>query len=153
MTTDDFWARADLAVLLCGGSPQTVRERAHARAVSPELVEHACRQALDSQIQFGGETVPFQRWEATPPGCLDVRVFDQNRYWVDALRIPHVISDRRDMTDDYLHALIDFLARRVAYLMRGYLRWESVEEHEPPQWLESTILMQELRAEKRRRTT
>lgn len=35
-------------------------------------------------------------------------MLDQHEYWIDALRIPHLISDRWDMTDSYLLGLIEF---------------------------------------------
>lgn len=56
--------------------------------------------------------LPFRRWEATPPGCLDVRVFDQHVHWIDALRNSHLISDRWDMTNSYLLEPIEFLVGR-----------------------------------------
>lgn len=74
--TDDAGVVAEVAVLLCGGNPHEVRQRAHARGISPELVEHACQRSLDTLGETGDDTLlPFERWEAAPPGCLDVRVF------------------------------------------------------------------------------
>lgn len=153
MTTEDAWTRADITVLLCGGNQHAVRQRACDRAISPELVVHACQRALDIQSQSGEDPPSFEQWEATPPGCLDVRVFDQDQYWVDALRIPHRISDPHDMTDDYLHTLIGFLVDHAAHFLRGYTDYQPVEAHEPRQWLESTVLVRGLRAEMRCRAS
>jgi len=145
--------QAELAVLSCGGNPLTVRERAHERVMSPELVIHACRQALNINSDFADHTAPFVRWDAIAPGCLDVRVFDQDRYWVDALGIPHRIGDRQDMTDDYLHALIGFLVDHADYMLRGYARYCPISDTEPHQWIESTVLLRGLRTEIPKRTT
>jgi hypothetical protein len=46
--------------------------------------------------------------DATVPGCLDVRVFDQNRIWIDAVRVRHVIADPTDMTDDWFRVRLMF---------------------------------------------
>ncbi len=151
MTDDMNWTQADVAVLLCGGNPRTVHERAYDRAMSPELILHACKQTLNAQNEFTDRCAPFSRWDAIAPGCLDVRVFDQARYWVDAVRIPHLISDRDDMTDNYLSSLIDFLIDHAEYMLRGYLRYRPIPISKPCQWMESTNLMRALRAETRTR--
>jgi hypothetical protein len=101
--------------------------------------------------EFADRPAPFSRWDATAPGCLDVRVFDQDRYWVDAPRIPHVIGDRDGMTDKYLRALIDILTAHAEYMLSGYLRYRPIPMSQPPQWMESTTLMCALRAEIQRR--
>lgn len=153
MTVDPPWAVAQASVLLSGGSPVVVRERARARKVSAELVRYGCQRALDAQQFYGDELAPFDEWDATAPGCLDVRVFDQDQIWVDALRAPHVITDRNDMTDDYLGALVTFLTDHVDHMLRGYLRCYPIVVSDPSYWLESTTLMRGLRAEIGRRAT
>lgn len=149
--TDDAWLAADAAVLLCGGNPRAVRQRANAHGISPELVEHACQRSLETLVESGDALLPFRRWEETPPGCLDVRVFDQVEYWIDALRIPHLIRDRQDMTDDDLAGLIEFLINHADHLLSGYRRYQPIEDNEPRQWIESTVLMRGLRDELRTR--
>ena len=144
---DESWESALRLVELCGGHPQVVREGARTRSLSPELVAHACRKALDIAAREHYQPAPFRKWEATPPGRLDVQVFDQDQYWVDALRFPHVVSDRDDLADDYLCAVIGFLIEHVEYLHRGYRRYRATECSQPNAWLESTILMRGLRAE------
>ena len=118
-----------------------MRERARARKVSAELVLYGCQRALDAQRCCGDDLAPFEQWDATPPGCLDVRVFDQDQIWVDALRAPHLITDRTDMTDHAEH------------MLRGYLRCYPIVVSDPRDWLESTVLMCGLRAEIGRRST
>lgn len=149
--TEASWTRAEDVVELCGGNRQTVRERAQQRGVSPELVIYACQRALASAGPCDGALAPFDQWEVTPPGRLDVRVFDQQQYWIDALRIPHLISDRTDLTDEYLNALVKFLIEYAEHLHRGYLRYRPAPHREPGQWMESTVLMRSLRAEIARR--
>jgi hypothetical protein len=153
MTVDPQWTAALASVLLSGGSPGLVRERARVRKVSAELVLYGCQRALDAQQLHGDELAPFDEWDATVPGCLDVRVFDQDQIWVDALRTPHVITDRNDMTDDYLRALVTFLTDHVEHMLRGYLRCYPIVVSDPSYWLESTALMRRLRAERGRRAT
>jgi hypothetical protein len=153
MTVDPQWTVAQTCVVLWGGNPTAVRERARARKVSAELVLYGCQRALDAQRYYGDDLAPFEQWDATPPGCLDVRVFDQDQIWVDALRAPHLITDRNDMTDDYLRALVTFLTDHAEHMLRGYLRCYPIVESDPRDWLESTSLMRGLRAEIGRRST
>lgn len=153
VTADQQWAAALAGVLLCGGNPTSVRERAFARKVSAELVLHGCQRALDAQQFYRDELAPFEECDATPPGCLDVRVFDQDQIWVDTLRVPHLIADRADMTDDYLHALVRFMSDHADHMLRGYLRCYPIVVSDARGWLESTTLMRGLRAEICRRTT
>lgn len=144
---DESWEFALRLVELCGGNPQVVRESARTRSLSPELVAHACRKALAIAATEHCQPAPFRKWEATPPGRLDVQVFDQDQYWVDALRFPHVVSDLDDLADDYLRAVIGFLIEHDEYFHRGYRRYRTIECSQPNAWLESTILMRGLRAE------
>lgn len=130
-----------------------VRERARSRKVSAELVLYGCQRALDAQQFYGDGLAPFEQWDATAPGCLDVRVFDQDQIWVDALRVPHLITDRTDMTDDYLRTLVTFLTDHAEHMLRGYLRCYPIVVSDPRDWLESTALMRGLRTEIGRRTT
>jgi hypothetical protein len=80
-------------------------------------------------------------------------VFDQDHIWVDALCAPHLITDRNDMTGDYLRALVTFLTDHAEHMLRGYLRCYPIVESDPRDWLESTSLMRGLRAEIGRRST
>ena len=153
MTVDPQWVVAQAGVLLSGGNAAAVRERARARKVSAELVLYGCERALDAQRCYGDDLAPFEQWDATAPGCLDVRVFDQDQIWVDALRVPHLITDPTDMTDVYLRALVAFLADHAEHMLRGYLRCYPIVESDPSDWLESTSLMRGLRAEMGRRST
>jgi hypothetical protein len=151
--TDGSWTWAGCVVALYGGNPSAVRERAAQRAVSAELILHACRRAADNAAATAGVLPPLELWEATPPGCLDVRVFDQDQYWVDAIRIPHAIADRHDMTDDYLSALVGFLVEHAEHMLRGYEHYQPTEGRQPCEWIESTVLMRGLRAEITRRNS
>ncbi|MCU1585949.1 MAG: hypothetical protein JWM49_2505 [Microbacteriaceae bacterium] len=67
-----------------------------------------------------GEMPPFTAFEATPPGMLDVRVFDQAERWVDIFAMPHRICDRTDFTDHYLRNVIAFLIDQGPRLARAY---------------------------------
>lgn len=78
-------------------------------------------------------------------------MFDQHEYWIDALRIPHLISDRWDMTDSHLLELIAFLVAHADHLLGGYHRYQPIQDREPRQWIESTVLMRGLRDEMRTR--
>lgn len=60
-------------MLLCGGNTRAVRQRTNERGISPEHVQHACQRSLDTPMESEDALLPFRRWEATPPGCLDVR--------------------------------------------------------------------------------
>ena len=50
--------------------------------------------------------LPFTVWGQYEPGVLDLRVFDQGVWWVDARRQPHRLDG---MSTDYLGNVVDFL--------------------------------------------
>ena len=52
MTVDPQWTVAQTCVVLWGGNPTAVRERARARKVSAELVLYGCQRALDAQKSY-----------------------------------------------------------------------------------------------------
>lgn len=93
--------------------------------------------------RFGGGRRPRQA--AWTFGGLD-----QHEYWIDALRIPHLISDRWDTTNSYLLELIEFLVTHADRLLNGYHRYQPIQDKEPRQWME-TVLMRGLRDEMRTR--
>lgn len=138
-------------MLLCGGNPRAVRQRTNERGISPEHVQHACQRSLDNSwcpttmpyCRFGGGRRPRQA--AWTFGGLD-----QHEYWIDALRIPHLISDRWDTTNSYLLELIEFLVTHADRLLNGYHRYQPIQDKEPRQWME-TVLMRGLRDEMRTR--
>jgi hypothetical protein len=55
------------------------------------------------------------------------------------------------MTDAYLFGLIEFLITHADHLLDGYRRYQPIEDNEPRQWIESTVLMRGLRDELRTR--
>jgi hypothetical protein len=59
---DESWESALRLVELCGGHPQVVREGARMRSLSPELVAHACRLALDIAAREHHQPAPFRKW-------------------------------------------------------------------------------------------
>ena len=59
MTVDPRWTVAQTCVVLLGGNPTAVRERARARKVSAELVLYGCQRALDAQRCYGEDLAPF----------------------------------------------------------------------------------------------
>lgn len=142
------WAEISLAALLSGGNPGALEDRARERRVSTEVVWEGFRRAL----ALVDEEHPFDVYEATPPGKIDLRVFDQGDVWVDVLRHPHRIADRDDLTDEYLLNLIDFLHAEADMMSRAYAR--SREANAPTSatsWLENTRLMGALLSECSRR--
>lgn len=55
---------------------------------------------------------PFTRWGQHPHGILDLRVFDQDIWWVDITQQPHRIEE---MSDAYVANVIGFLHRYRDY--------------------------------------
>ena len=53
------------------------------------------------------------------------------------------------MTDSYLLGLIEFLVTHADHLLNGYHRYQPIQDREPRQWIESTVLMRGLRDEMR----
>ena len=147
---DDWGAVAALADLM-GVDPDGVlhmMERAGKNAASAEVVLERYLDTISfwNENDFGTDT--FQDFESCPPGLLDLRVLDQGATWVDVLRTPHTITDRDDVTDDYLANIIEWIQHNADSLAAG---WAQMHETRPPvdevAWLEGTILMQDLRAE------
>lgn len=114
-----------------------------------------------------GET-PFTNFGQFGTDMLDLRVFDQDVWWVDRLGEPHLIED---MCDDYLANVIAHLEESVVSFYYGSLQRSlgqmigdvllgrvnadlvasaagapGMEELTPTEWLEGTPLMRRLRA-------
>jgi len=53
----------------------------------------------------GDEEPPWEH-RATPPGCLDARVFQQGTVWVSIYGQAHEI---RDLSDEYLRRIVHYL--------------------------------------------
>lgn len=112
--------------------------------------------------------LPFTHWGQHEHGTLDLRVFDQDVWWVDISQKPHRITD---MSDDYIRNVIGFLLNHCGYYYLATLRRSlysmlgdtllgrpnadivAEELGAPPlsaltplTWLESTPLMRALRA-------
>ena len=148
MASLDEWAEIRLATLLSGGNPDELEERARQRGVSAEVVREGFRRA----IALVETEQPFEVYEATPPGKVDLRVFDQDEVWIDVLRQTHKIADPDDQTDEYLINLIRFLRVEVDGLCRNYARSrDRAMPRSSIEWLEGTVLMRALRAECERR--
>ncbi|MDO7868155.1 hypothetical protein [Nocardioides jiangxiensis] len=143
-----------LAITSAGGYATPAIARAKERAVPPEEV---MRRVLDSLALAivrgpGAEDPPFEEYAAIEPGSLDLRVFDQEKVWVDALRDVHQIDDRADLTDAYLTNLVAFLEWEAGHFASGYwMAFGGDIEIDPRVWLEGTVLMRRLREEVMRR--
>lgn len=112
--------------------------------------------------------MPFTVWDQWPVGSLDLRVFEQDVYWVDINQRPHRIDQ---MTALYRRNVIRFLSgnqdyyfvmwarlhllRLVAGLLTGGVDGDTrapalgnpaQDDLWPGEWLESTPLMRRLRA-------
>lgn len=92
----------------------------------------------------------FTDFTALPPGRFDPRVFDQDTYWVDILRTPHVINDPTDFPTEHLTAVIAFIETNA-------WRWATPDYYDNPnitidEWVYTTPLMRALRAEQAART-
>ncbi len=131
------WTDVADAVKAVGGHPAYAIERARQSGTSPELVLEGVRRALDFE-GYGD----FEDWEATPPGCIDTRVFMQSTWWVDVLRRPHRIVE---MPREYRHNVIEFLRRDAEYFYERYRTGHPVIEYRNANdWLDGTPLMQAL---------
>jgi hypothetical protein len=123
--------------------------RAIARGVSPELVIEAFRRAhsLTREYEEVGELPPFELFEALPPGAIDLRIFDQEVWWVDLLRTPYRIYIPQSFTNDHLVNVIHFLTQWSAEFHDAYqitFPTRTIPEG-PKEWLESTVLVRALR--------
>jgi hypothetical protein len=115
--------------------------------------------------------LPFTAWGQYEHGSLDLRVFDQDVYWVDIAQVPHELDQ---MSDDYIANVIGFLEREASYFhtqtmlrmaiqvvgdlelgrLPGDLLAEAIgaprlDELTPAEWLEATPLIRALRARQR----
>lgn len=116
---------------------------------------------------------PFTAFGQFGPGFLDLRVFEQDRYWVDRDGRPHLLED---MTGGYRQAVIAMLERRceefhlavsetltarvIDDLVEGHVNGDVIlvalgepltSEIPPDVWLEATPLLRRLRTLERRR--
>lgn len=91
---------------------------------------------------------PFEQWDQVGYGKIDLRVFVQNRWWVDVRRVPHEISE---MSFEYLTNVVSMLIRLVDQHHSAFVLsrdWDEASEvvlMEPLEWLEATVLMQAVR--------
>ena len=111
--------------------------------------------------------LPFTAWGQHGSGVLDLRVFDQDIWWVDIKEVPHRLVE---MSDEYLSNVIGFLLAYAEHFHADtVMRWRLQEcgdnllgrpsgealaraagvpdlaELAPEVWLESTPLMRALR--------
>ena len=122
---------------------------AYRRGVSAEAVLEGIMRTIELGAERGdGDPYPFTIFEATPPGMVDLRVLDQETWWVDQLRVPHLIQDRDDFTDHYLANVIRHLIRMADFYWLHVIRYEpEAAASEPVCWMKATILMGALRQE------
>jgi hypothetical protein len=111
--------------------------------------------------------LPFTAWGQHEYGSLDLRVFDQDVWWVDIAQRPHRIGE---MSAEYIRNVIEFLVADAKYFYYQTMRRElaavagdlvlgrvsaelvamavggpSLTDFTPEEWLESTTLMRALR--------
>ncbi|TQL47399.1 hypothetical protein FB562_0457 [Homoserinimonas aerilata] len=145
------WTELLAAIDAYGGSGSEVRRRADADGVSLEVVGEGLSRAAELRNRLADSVLPdFTSWEATPPGLLDLRVFDQDLWWVDVVRRPHRVAD---MSGEYLANVIDSLRRgKVDFCQAYHCQYRGVAVPvDAHKWLESTALMRGLLAELRKR--
>lgn len=111
---------------------------------------------------------PFTQFGQFGPGMLDLRVFDQEEYWVDASGNGHRLVD---MSDSYRSAVVEFCLRNCSGYFTAHTRVTAravlqmaahgdttdrliavaiaenmLELKDPWTWLEGTPLLRALRA-------
>lgn len=111
--------------------------------------------------------LPFTAWGQYEHGCLDLRVFDQDVWWVDIAQRPHRLAD---MSEEYIANVIAFLEQNRDYFYAQTTRYRAVQmagdlllgrvpdevvagelgapahtELSPETWLNGTSLMRALR--------
>lgn len=74
--------------------------------------------------RLGEGEYPFTAFGQWGEGKLDLRVFDQDTWWVDRLGIPHLIEE---MPKEYVHNVVSFLEKGArqfyaATLMRAIVQ-------------------------------
>jgi hypothetical protein len=114
-----------------------------------------------------GET-PFTDWGQFGADTLDLRVFDQDSWWVDRLGQPHLLVE---MSNEYVANVIAHLEENASYFYYGTMRRSFIQmlgdayygrvngeilaetlgaptlsDVTPIQWLEATPLMRRLRS-------
>lgn len=123
--------------------------RAIARGISPELIVEAFHRAHELTYQYEevGELPPFELFEAFPPGAIDLRIFDQEVWWVDLLRTPYRIYIPRSFTNEHLVAVIEYLTEHSAEFHAAHQATFPARTllEDPHLWLEATVLMRALR--------
>lgn len=94
------------------------------------------------------DDAPFEQWDWIGYGKIDLRVFVQDRWWVDVRRVPHEIAE---MSIEYLTNVAAMLVRladqhhSAFVLSRDWDEAAQVVLMEPLEWMEATVLMQALR--------
>ncbi len=94
------------------------------------------------------DTPPFEQWDQLGYGQIDLRVFVQDRWWVDVRRVPHEIAE---MSIEYLTNVAAMLVRLADQhhsqfvLSRDWEEAAQVVLMEPLEWMEATVLMQSVR--------
>lgn len=134
------------------------------RQEADDLAEVVGLTPAEVDAHFGVRTVPkgsepneFEVFAALPPGHFDPRVLQQTTWWVDVLRRPHRITDREDLTDGHLLAVIGMLRQEGWRWAEGtdeqwLMRQSAAASGRPAEWLlDATPLMLELLAEATRR--
>lgn len=144
------WATLSELIDLIGGSSREVRRRAKHDGTSVEVVAEGLLRSVQIALDNQEDEGVFERWDAIPPGFIDLRVFDQGEWWVDVLRRPHAISS---MSTGYLKNVATFLLKDATFFCASYFgcSLRSIPGSEAEIWLEGTQLMIAIRLEITRR--
>lgn len=145
---DPWWMVRLFAELLDTDADYLVRE-AERHSVSPRELTGKFENALAA----GAHDPPFDEWAAVPPGKVDLRVFDQDVWWVDVFRRPHRIAHRYDLHDDHLLNVVLYLRAGAQRFHAEYVEFvgRRSEWPSPDYWLAQTKLMIALSTEIDRR--
>lgn len=125
------------------------------------------RSPVPSDADLWPGELPFTAWGQHEAGVLDLRVFDQGRWWVDRQQTPHLVTD---MSVEYVERVIGMLEADAEYFylmtvrrdllqrlgdaMLGRIPTDTVAESAgvtplldltPQAWLEGSPLMRALR--------
>ena len=125
------------------------------------------RSPVPSDADLWPGELPFTAWGQHEAGILDLRVFDQDQWWVDRNHTPHMLTDMSvlyvERVIDLLESLAEYyylmtvrrdLLQRMGDEMLGRVSTDTVAESAgvtplrdltPQAWLEGSPLMRALR--------
>ncbi|NUR14913.1 hypothetical protein [Terrabacter sp. C0L_2] len=149
------------------GAGRDGRQTFTATPVEDQPVGDPVRSPVPSDADLWPGELPFTAWRQHEAGILDLRVFDQDQWWVDRNQTPHMLTDMSalyvERVIDMLESLAEYyylmtvrrdLLQRIGDEMLGRLSTDNVAESAgatplrdltPQAWLEGSPLMRALR--------